>query len=90
MFVEALVAQAAVEALDKAVLHGLARCDQVPANGALLLVTRLNEGGFRERTPDLLKRLVVLERALVAAKRGTRAERPLAPASLAHLSRSSR
>ena len=37
MFVEALVAQAAVEALDKAVLHGLARCDVVPANAAFLL-----------------------------------------------------
>ena len=34
MFVEALVAQAAVEALDNAVLDGLAWCDVVPADAA--------------------------------------------------------
>ena len=37
MLVEALVAQAAVEALDEAVLHRFARCDVVPFDAACLL-----------------------------------------------------
>ena len=37
MFVEALVAQAAVEALDEAILHGFAWRDVVPFDTAVLL-----------------------------------------------------
>lgn len=36
MFVEAFVAKASVEAFDKAVLHRLAGCDEVPGHAALL------------------------------------------------------
>ena len=35
MLVQAFVAQAADQALDQAVLHGLARCGVVPGNAAL-------------------------------------------------------
>lgn len=37
VFVEALVAQATVEALDKAILHRFARCDVVPVDAKLFL-----------------------------------------------------
>jgi hypothetical protein len=37
VFVEAFVAQAAVEALDEAILHRFARRDVVPFDGMLLL-----------------------------------------------------
>ena len=37
MFVEAFLAQVADKALGKAVLHGLARCELVPADGVFLL-----------------------------------------------------
>ena len=37
MFIEALVAQAAVEAFDEAILHRFARCDVVPFDATLLL-----------------------------------------------------
>ena len=37
VLVEALVAQAAVEALHEAILHRFARCDVVPVDGMLLL-----------------------------------------------------
>jgi len=37
MLVQALVAQATVEALDEAILHRLARCNVVPLDATLLL-----------------------------------------------------
>ena len=37
VLVEAFVAQAAVEAFDKAILHRFARCDVVPFDATLLL-----------------------------------------------------
>src|SRR5208337_3779681 len=41
VLVKALVAQASVEALDKAILHRFARCDVVPFDAALLLPARI-------------------------------------------------
>ena len=40
MLVEALVPQSAVEALDEAILHRLARCDVVPFDAVLLLPSK--------------------------------------------------
>tara|TARA_B100001765_G_C19280396_1_gene239649 strand:+ start:222 stop:419 length:198 start_codon:yes stop_codon:yes gene_type:complete len=53
MLVEALVAQAAIKALDEAVLHGLPRRDVMPLDLAILLPF---QNGLRGELPAVARR----------------------------------
>ncbi len=63
MLVQALIAQPAVKAFNKAILHGFARCDIAPLNAAILLP-------LQHRIAGQLRTIVADHHAGIAAMPG--------------------